>query len=120
MGLRNDCAFVWDTASEALAVSGSLTADNVDLLASSLGERLPANTRLRRLRVDCAGVTECDPTGLATLLTLRRRADELGVEFELAASAELAMFLELTGTDGYLTGSHATEGGSSRQRLRLG
>jgi anti-anti-sigma regulatory factor len=96
---------IWDTTAPpwgALAVAGSLTAGNCDELHESIEDRLPAGAPFRLLRVDCGGVAECDSTGLSTLLTLRRRAAELGAEFRLSASPALASVTERTGTSPYL------------------
>lgn len=99
---------IWDTATPptgALAVAGALTRGNADALRESIDTRLGDDTAIRRLRVDCGGVTECDSEGMSTLLALRRRADDLGVEFQLApASTVLTSVMARTGADLYLLG----------------
>jgi ABC-type transporter Mla MlaB component len=115
---RGDCAYIWDTAKPTdgvLAVAGSLTYGNVDSLEESLDERLPQDTGIRRLRADFGGVTECDPAGLAVLLTLRRHVDKLGIQVDLTVSPVLAAFLEQTGTGEHLTG----QDGAARDRSRF-
>jgi anti-anti-sigma factor len=57
-----------------------------------------------RLRIDLAGVTFMDTTGVAVLLKARRRALELGCRFVVSStSPAIARLFDITGLAGLLT-----------------
>ena len=66
-------------------------------------ERLLAGRDVRRFVVDLAAVTFVDSAGLGTLLAMRHRSQDLGIEFALVnASAPVRRMLELSGTSSML------------------
>ena len=66
-------------------------------------ERLLAGHGVRRFLVDLSTVTFVDSAGLGTLLAMRQRSQDLGIEFALAnASAPVRRMLVLSGTSSML------------------
>ena len=66
-------------------------------------DRLLAVPDVRRLVVDLAAVTFVDSAGLGTLLAVRERSADLGIELALVnPSAPVRRMLELSGTSAML------------------
>jgi anti-sigma B factor antagonist len=66
-------------------------------------DRLLAETRVRRLVVDLADARFIDSAGVGTLLSIRERTDQLGVELIIANVPEpVRRVLDLTGTTAVL------------------
>jgi anti-anti-sigma factor len=107
-----ELTFTWETPAahvRRVALNGSLAYVNADALLRSITDNLVDNQDLRELHVDCAGLDMCDSRGLATLLTLRRRTEVLGVELHIVnRPALLNRMMDRTGTTTFLTGETET------------
>ncbi|MFG2668310.1 STAS domain-containing protein [Streptomyces sp. NPDC048387] len=85
-------------------LSGDLDHRHADLLVAAVDEVLTEHPGLRDLRLDCAGLTAVDSSGLSALLMVRRRTGKAGAALHLdGRTAQLARLLEVTGTLEYLT-----------------
>ncbi|GAA3373067.1 STAS domain-containing protein [Streptomyces racemochromogenes] len=85
-------------------LSGDLDHHHADLLVETVGRLLAEQPGLRDLRLDCAGLSAVDSSGLAALLMVRRRTDRAGAELHLdGRPAHLNRLLEITGTLHHLT-----------------
>ncbi|MEX0172790.1 STAS domain-containing protein [Streptomyces sp. LMG1-1-1.1] len=90
---------------------GDLAWDGADELLDATRAHLDPATAPAGLRVDCAGVTLCDSTGLSALLALHRLAEAAGVPLHLDRRPPfLDRLLLLTGTYEHLTGRSETAG----------
>ena len=68
-------------------------------------ERLLGEGDVRRLVLDLADVSFIDSAGLGALLSIRQRAEGLGIEMRLARpSAAVQRILALTGADAVFAG----------------
>ena len=68
-------------------------------------ERLLAAAGVRALVLDLDGVGFVDSTGLGALLSIKDRATQLGIGFQIASASEsVRRVLELTGTGSVLCG----------------
>ncbi|MFE0007146.1 STAS domain-containing protein [Streptomyces erythrochromogenes] len=75
---------------------------------------LAARPGLRDLRLDCAGLSAVDSSGLAALLMVRRLADKAGAGLHIdGRTVQLNRILEITGTL-----DHLTAPGAGTQQLR--
>ncbi|WP_327071166.1 STAS domain-containing protein [Kitasatospora sp. NBC_01302] len=82
-----------------VSLAGELDNDSIDLLRERLVDALgrPASDRLV---VNCRNLSFCDSTGLNTLLTARRNAEEAGSTLVLAGlQPAVARVFEITGAD---------------------
>ncbi|MEW1638920.1 STAS domain-containing protein [Streptomyces sp. NPDC093801] len=97
-------------------LSGDLDHLHADLLVEAVDRLLAAHPGLLDLRLDCAGLSAVDSSGLAALLMVRRRTGTAGAGLHLdARTVQLDRLLELTGTLEYLTAP-----GAGAQALRSG
>ncbi|MFJ8160042.1 STAS domain-containing protein [Streptomyces sp. NPDC096136] len=95
-------------------LSGDLDHLHADLLVEAVDRLLTEHPGLRDLRLDCAGLSAVDSSGLAALLMVRRRTGAAGAGLHLdARTVQLDRLLELTGTLEYLTAP-----GAGAQALR--
>lgn len=86
-----------------LTLTGELDYTTADELTET-GEAQLVNG-VDHLRLDCAGLTWCDSSGLAAILNLRRTCAEAGVRLHLDNRApHLDRVLQLTGTLEHLAG----------------
>ncbi|MEU3409109.1 STAS domain-containing protein [Streptomyces sp. NPDC006670] len=100
------CSASYDTV--RIELSGDLDHLHADLLVQAVDRALSAHPGLRDLRLDCAGLSAVDSSGLAALLMVRRRTGGAGAGLHLdARPVQLDRLLELTGTLEYLTASDA-------------
>lgn len=92
-----------DTASgPVLQVVGELDYDQAPLLRSRLQDLVL--TAEQRLVIDLSALEFCDSSGIAALLTARRRAQEAGADLALAAlPANLLRILHVVGLDEVFT-----------------
>ncbi|MFD3325011.1 STAS domain-containing protein [Streptomyces sp. NPDC058701] len=98
---------------------GDLDHHCADVLLDAVTRILAERTRLRDLRLHCAGLTAVDSTGLSTLLMIRRCTGAAGVGLHLdERTARLDRLLRLTGTLDHLIGPVA--GGRSGARATDG
>ncbi|MFH7595738.1 STAS domain-containing protein [Streptomyces racemochromogenes] len=98
-------------------LSGDLDHLHADLLLEAVDEVLTVHAGLDHLRLDCAGLSAVDSSGLAALLMVRRRTGEAGVDLHLdARTVQLDRLLEVTGTLEYLLAPAA----GPQARLRTG
>jgi anti-anti-sigma factor len=68
-------------------------------------ERLLAGAGVRALMLDLAAVGFIDSTGLGALLSIKDRATQLGIAFQIASASEsVRRILDLTGTRSVLCG----------------
>ncbi|MFF2197605.1 STAS domain-containing protein [Streptomyces sp. NPDC058157] len=87
-----------------IELTGDLDHLHADLLVEAVGRLLTAHPGLRDLRLDCAGLSAVDSSGLAALLMVRRRTGEAGAGLHLdARTVQLERLLQVTGTLEYLT-----------------
>ncbi|MFE1786846.1 MULTISPECIES: STAS domain-containing protein [Streptomyces] len=85
-------------------LSGDLDHLHADLLLAAVDEVLTVHAGLGHLRLDCAGLSAVDSSGLAALLMVRRRTGGAGADLHLdARTVQLDRLLEVTGTLEYLT-----------------
>ncbi|MFB7512016.1 STAS domain-containing protein [Streptomyces sp. NPDC056144] len=92
-----------------VALSGDLAWDSADELLDAVRGGLAPRNAPTALRVDCAGLTLCDSTGLSALLTLHRLAEAAGAPLHLDRRPPfLDRLLLLTGTYEHLTGRSET------------
>jgi anti-anti-sigma factor len=96
-----------------LRLSGELDYDSAEELVTAVERLLGADHRVAELRLDCAGLTGCDSSGLAALLQVHRAATAHGVRLRLEhRPAALERLLGVTGTHDHLTGGTAPGGAS--------
>lgn len=94
-----------------VTLAGDLAWDGADELPDAVRGRLGPGSAPAGLRVDCAGLTLCDSTGLSALLALHRLAEAAGVPLRLDRRPPfLDRLLLLTGTYEHLTGRSETAG----------
>ncbi|MGW5333328.1 STAS domain-containing protein [Streptomyces bauhiniae] len=92
-----------------LTLQGVLDFEAGDEFLEVVGDTLDAHAVehgpvLRELHLNCAGLRLLDSSGLAALLTLRRRTHPAGVTLRLRhRPVQLTRMLALTGTAEYLT-----------------
>ncbi|MFD7883424.1 STAS domain-containing protein [Streptomyces bauhiniae] len=92
-----------------LTLQGVLDFESGDEFLDVVGGTLDAHAVehgpiLRELYMDCAGLRLLDSSGLAALLTLRRRTHPAGITLRLRhRPVQLTRMLALTGTAEYLT-----------------
>ncbi|MFJ4717349.1 STAS domain-containing protein [Streptomyces sp. NPDC088785] len=87
-----------------LYVSGHLDYDTSDDFTRKTAVELARHPDVRKVVVDCVGLTGVDSMGLSTLLGLRRRTDTAGAALVLARRPlRLNRMLEITGTLDHLT-----------------
>ncbi|MGW8358324.1 STAS domain-containing protein [Streptomyces wedmorensis] len=90
-----------------VTLAGELAWDSADELLDAARAHLDPATAPAYLRVDCAGLTLCDSTGLSALLALHRLAEAAGVPLRLDRRPPfLDRLLLLTGTYEHLTGTY--------------
>ncbi|GGR18176.1 STAS domain-containing protein [Streptomyces roseolus] len=95
----------------SVTLAGDLAWDSADELLDAVRAHLDPASVPAGLRVDCAGLTLCDSTGLSALLALHRLAEAAGVPLHLDRRPPfLDRLLLLTGTYEHLTGRSATVG----------
>ncbi|MFG2976890.1 STAS domain-containing protein [Streptomyces sp. NPDC048331] len=83
---------------------GDLDHRHADLFVETVGRALTGHRRPRTVRLDCAGLTTVDPSGLSALLMVRRRTDEAGAVLHLdGRPPQLERLLEQTGTLAHFT-----------------
>ncbi|WP_078955046.1 STAS domain-containing protein [Streptomyces griseus] len=88
-----------------VTLAGDLAWGDADELLDAVRARLAPRSAPAGLRVDCAGLTLCDSTGLSALLALHRLAEAAGVPLRLDRRPPfLDRLLLLTGTYEHLTG----------------
>lgn len=86
-----------------LTLTGELDYTTADELTETVEAHLTEETD--HLRLDCAGLTWCDSSGLAAILNLRRTCADAGVRLHLDnRAAHLDRVLQLTGTLEHLAG----------------
>lgn len=86
-----------------LTLEGELDFTSADELVDE-GTAHLGRPGLRSLRLDCAGITWCDSSGLAAILNLHRACVAEGVALRLENRApHLDRVLQLTGTFEHLT-----------------
>ncbi|MFE9466764.1 STAS domain-containing protein [Streptomyces virginiae] len=89
-------------------LSGDLDHRHADLLVEAVDQVLAAHPALRDLRLDCAGLSAVDSSGLSALLMVRRRTDKAGAGLHLdGRTVQLDRLLEITCTLEYLTAPSA-------------
>ncbi|GHG28144.1 STAS domain-containing protein [Streptomyces filamentosus] len=94
-----------------VTLAGDLAWESADELLDAVRARLSPGNAPAGLRVDCAGLTLCDSTGLSALLALHRLAEAAGVPLHLDRRPSfLDRLLLLTGTYEHLTGRSETAG----------
>ncbi|MFE5681086.1 STAS domain-containing protein [Streptomyces erythrochromogenes] len=96
----------YTSSHEAVRVelSGDLDHLHADRLTGAVDRLLAAHPGLRDLRLDCAGLSSVDSSGLAALLMVRRLADKAGAGLHIdGRTVQLNRILEITGTLDYLT-----------------
>ncbi|MFF8835098.1 STAS domain-containing protein [Streptomyces sp. NPDC015130] len=94
-----------------VTLAGDLAWDRADELLDAARTHLDPATAPTGLRVDCAGLTLCDSTGLSALLALHRLVEAAGVPLHLDRRPPfLDRLLLLTGTYEHLTGRSETAG----------
>ncbi|MFD8884332.1 STAS domain-containing protein [Streptomyces erythrochromogenes] len=106
----------YTSSHEAVRVelSGDLDHLHADRLIEAVGRLLAARPGLRDLRLDCAGLSAVDSSGLAALLMVRRLADKAGAGLHIdGRTVQLNRILEITGTL-----DHLTAPGAGTQQLR--
>jgi anti-anti-sigma factor len=97
-----------------VTIAGPLEFAKAGLLLQLVTDRLADHPGIRDVRLDCAGLTFCDSSGLSTLLLVHRAVTSAGARLHLDdRPASLDRLLALTGTTAYLTG----ETRQSRARL---
>ncbi|MET3987955.1 STAS domain-containing protein [Streptomyces sp. PvR034] len=85
---------------------GDLDHRHAALLVDAVRRALAEHAGPDEVRVDCAGLTTVDSTGLAALLMVRRHTDAAGVALHLEGrTTQLDRLLRLTGTLGHFTHS---------------
>ncbi|MFJ1566434.1 STAS domain-containing protein [Streptomyces erythrochromogenes] len=106
----------YTSSHEAVRVelSGDLDHLHADRLIGAVDRLLAAHPGLRDLRLDCAGLSAVDSSGLAALLMVRRLADKAGAGLHIdGRTVQLNRILEITGTL-----DHLTAPGAGAQPLR--
>lgn len=94
-----------------VTLAGDLGWDGAEELLDATRTHLDPAAAPADLRVDCAGLTLCDSTGLSALLALHRLAEAAGVPLHLDRRPPfLDRLLLLTGTYEHLTGRSETAG----------
>ncbi|MFJ5830748.1 STAS domain-containing protein [Streptomyces sp. NPDC093089] len=94
-----------------VTLAGDLCWDGAEELLDATRAHLDPAAAPADLRVDCAGLTLCDSTGLSALLALHRLAEAAGVPLHLDRRPPfLDRLLLLTGTYEHLTGRSETAG----------
>lgn len=84
------------------AVSGDIDLSNADDLEQHLAENIASDAGA--VALDLTEVLFIDSAGINTLVTARRRADELGKTFRVTGASGLVReLLEMTGVWQYLT-----------------
>ncbi|MEY2420480.1 MAG: anti-sigma factor antagonist [Acidimicrobiaceae bacterium] len=90
-----------------VAIRGELDINSAPRLIAALHE--VARPPVRRVDLDCEGVTFLDSTGLRALIVGRNEATRLGVDLELVdASPAVSRVVEMTGLAGLLTGARSS------------
>ncbi|MFE0581450.1 STAS domain-containing protein [Streptomyces sp. NPDC058874] len=100
----------YSSSHEAVRVelSGDLDHLHADRLVEAVDRLLAAHPGLRDLRLDCAGLSAVDSSGLAALLMVRRRTDQAGAGLHIdGRTVQLNRILEITGTLEHLTAPSA-------------
>ncbi|THA80136.1 anti-sigma factor antagonist [Streptomyces sp. A0592] len=96
----------YTSSHEAVRVelSGDLDHLHADRLIGAVDRLLAAHPGLRDLRLDCAGLSAVDSSGLAALLMVRRLTDKAGAGLHIdGRTVQLNRILEITGTLDHLT-----------------
>ncbi|MFE7096819.1 STAS domain-containing protein [Streptomyces erythrochromogenes] len=109
----------YTSSHEAVRVelSGDLDHLHADRLIEAVDRLLAVHPGLRDLRLDCAGLSSVDSSGLAALLMVRRLADKAGAGLHIdGRTVQLNRILEITGTLDYLT----APGAGTQPRRRTG
>jgi anti-anti-sigma factor len=89
-----------------VAVSGELDIDSAPRLIGTLHDI--ASPPVRRVDLDCRGVTFLDSTGLRALIVGRNEATDAGVDLVVVTpSAAVSRVIEMTGLAGLLTGARS-------------
>ncbi|MFE2129637.1 STAS domain-containing protein [Streptomyces amritsarensis] len=93
---------------------GDLDHLHADRLIEAVDRLLAAHPGVRDLRLECAGLSAVDSSGLAALLMVRRLADKAGAGLHIdGRTVQLNRILEITGTL-----DHLTAPGAGTQALR--
>ncbi|MEU6298155.1 STAS domain-containing protein [Streptomyces erythrochromogenes] len=106
----------YTSSHEAVCVelSGDLDHLHADRLIEAVDRLLAVHPGLRDLRLDCAGLSSVDSSGLAALLMVRRLTDKAGAGLHIdGRTVQLDRILEITGTL-----DHLTAPGAGPQALR--
>ncbi|WP_078946095.1 STAS domain-containing protein [Streptomyces exfoliatus] len=94
-----------------VTLAGDLAWDSAEELLDAARAHLDPASAPTDLRVDCAGLTLCDSTGLSALLALHRLARAAGVSLHFDRRPPfLDRLLLLTGTYEHLTSRSETAG----------
>ncbi|MFE2144487.1 STAS domain-containing protein [Streptomyces sp. NPDC059456] len=100
--LRLSCHRAADTL--RIELRGDLDRRHADRVVEAVGRALAEHDGLRGVRLDCAGLTAVDPSGLSALLMVRRRTDAADVALHLdGRPPQLEKLLEQTGTLAHFT-----------------
>jgi anti-sigma B factor antagonist len=90
-----------------VVISGELDINSAPRLIAMIHDL--AHPPVRRVDLDCEGVTFLDSTGVRALIVARNDAAHIGVDLVLVQpSRAVTRVIEMTGLAGYLTSTSAT------------
>ncbi|WP_405578510.1 STAS domain-containing protein [Streptomyces sp. NBC_01190] len=101
-----------DARTLRITIAGDLDYDSAWELPEAIDAGLVAYPGIRELRLDCAGLGDCDSMGLSVLLGVHRATVRTGIRLFLDdRPPALERLLDLTGTLEFLTADPAADSG---------